>query len=161
MQPTKRIDYEVSHDTTLTISDIPMVLKHVNKLSRIVDGFVFAFIEGDAVRYDTVKVIREANGRRLKIHKLAIAPIVLERIRKHQYQRWYVRCGNKLHPLQQVKPSVIEESFYFMVSADPRYRTQTAYIGETLFIRKKPLLACRSVRPGWGVTLPTKLLAVI
>lgn len=150
MKPTKKIDREVSYDTALDISDIPMVLKHVNKLQPIVKGFVFAFIDNGLTYYDTVKVIRECNGHRLRIPKLQATSIVLERLRSRGYQRWYVHCGSNLHPLQQTKPTDMLNAFIFLVSDDPHYRTQTAYLGETLFIRKKPLVACRPVRAVWG-----------
>lgn len=158
MKPTKKIDQEVSYDTALDISDIPMVLKHVNKLQQIVKGFVFAYIDKDLTYYDTVEVIRECNGHRLKIPKLLVAPVVLERLKNRVYQRWYVHCGKNLHPLQQAKPNDIMNAFIFLVSDDPRYRTQTAYPGETLFIRKKPLVACRPVRVDWGDSMPDVLV---
>lgn len=160
MKPTKKIDQEVSYDTALDISDIPMVLKHVNQLQKIVSGFVFAYIEKDLTYYDTVQVIRECNGRPLKIPKLVAPSIVLERIQQRVYQRWYVRCGDSLHPLQQAKPNDVMNNFIFLVSDDPRYRTQTAFTGETQFIRKKPLLACRPVRVQWRDGVPEKLSAV-
>lgn len=157
MKVAKQIDNDIGNDLNTTVCDIPMVLKHVNKLSRIVTGFVFAFHKDGLTYYDTVEVIRETNGCRIRIPKLAITKTVHQRIHAHLYQRWYVQCGEQLYPLQMVKPAVLDDSFYFVVSDNPHYRTQTAFTEETLFIRKKALVACRPFKTGWGVLLPPRI----
>lgn len=158
MKIARQIDLIVAEDMQLDLRDIPVVLKHVHKLHRIVTGFVFAYHKDGLTYYDTVQVLRECNGLRIRIPRFAITSAVKQRIVKHQYQRWYVQCGDALYPLQPAKPVTLFESFYFVVSDDPRYRTQTAFTGETQFIRKKALVACRPVSPGWGVRVQHRKL---
>ena len=157
MKIAKRIDAALCDDMGICISDIPMVLKHVSKVSRLVKGFVFAYIENDLIHYDEVELITECNGFRLRHPKFLMSKLTYERLYKRKYQRWYVRGEQTLYPLQISKPQVFEDSFYIAIDDNPNRKTKIAYVGETPFIRKKPLVACRRCVPGWGVLLNVKL----
>lgn len=149
----KQIDEAMAQELDRKLSEFTVTIKHVQKLYRLIRGFVFAYHKDGEIHYDTVELIWECNGRRIRHPKFVIHPTIQQRIAKHHYQRWFVYCDTTLYPLQTAKPSILEESFIFMVNDDVLYRTKTAYTEETFYIRKKPLLACRPLRSGWGVTL--------
>src|SRR5690606_33685114 len=120
-------------------------------------GFIFAYIENDCIYYDEVEMISECNGFRLRHPKFLMSLATLERIHKRKYQRWYVKGKNVLYPLQIAKPQTFQDSFYLCIDTDPNRRTKIAFEGETKFIRKKPLVACRKDKPSWGVLPKVKI----
>lgn len=153
-----QIDEVIASHLELTLFQFQLTIKHTLTLNRLLRGFLFAYSKDGVTYYDTVPLITECNGQRIRLPKFAIHPSISKRIAAHQYQRWYVYDSDTLYPLQMAKPSVFETTFPFKVNDDVLYRTQTAYTEETMFIRKKPLLALRPIRPGWGVTLRYPLL---
>lgn len=153
---TKQLDDTLTQVLGLELAPFTLTIKHAQKLSRLIKGFIFAYVKYSEIHYDIVELISECNGHRIRIPKFAIHPDIKQRIAKHQYHRWFAYCNDKLYPLQMAKPSVLEDSFIFKVNDDCLYRTQIAYTEETMFIRKKPLVICRPASPGWGVTLRRK-----
>ena len=154
----KQIDELMAQELERKLSPFTMTIKHVQKLHRLIRGFVFAYAKDGVTYYDVAELIWECNGKRIRLPKFALHDTIRQRIAKHQYQRWFVYCDDTLYPIQTAKPSVLEESFIFMVNDDVTYRTKTAYIEESLFLRKKALLACRPLKSGWGVTLQKQRL---
>ncbi|MNC08579.1 hypothetical protein D3C87_1104910 [compost metagenome] len=150
---TKHMDEVLACDLERELFQYTVTIKHTLKLTRVITGFVFAYTKDNEIYYDMVPLVYERNGMRIKLPKFAMPPVVKQRIAKHQYLRWYVYSNTVLYPLQTAKPSALEESFIFTVDDNPYYQTQTAYQEETMFLRKKPLMHCRPLKPGWGVTL--------
>jgi hypothetical protein len=153
---TKQMDELLADDLALDLFQFTVTIKHTLKLTRVITGFVFAYSKDNQIYYDMVPLVYERNGMRIKLPKFAMPPVVKQRIAKHQYQRWYVYSDTVLYPLQTAKPNALEESFIFTVDDNPYYQTQTAYQEETMFLRKKALMHCRPLKPGWGVTLRRK-----
>ncbi len=153
-----QIDEVIASHLELTLFKYQLTIKHTLTLHRILRGFIFAYSKDNIVHYDTAPLITECNGQRIRLPKFAIHPAISKRIASHHYHRWYVYDDDTLYPLQMAKPSVFENTFPFKVNDDVLYRTKTAYTEETMFIRKKPLLAHRPPTPGWGVTLHYPLL---
>ncbi|WDS62403.1 hypothetical protein [Pseudomonas phage D6] len=147
----QRQDALVAADLRLGHSPITMVLKHATRFPDKVDGFVFAFEQGGLVHYDIVDVWRSVNGMRVRIPRFRSQPVIEERLRRRQYNRWYVIGNGYLFPVQTAKVEDLKDQFYFLTDSDPTYRTTTILTEECKFIRKKPLVQCRVQRPGWGI----------
>ena len=153
---SKELDQHMAQELGLLISPFMLTLKHARQLTKVVKGFVFVYTRDGQTFYDTVDAWTETNGLRKRVVRFITHPCIEERLGKHQYQRWYVRDGITLYPLQTSKVEDLKEHFYFCTDSDPRYRTQVAFVGETQFIRKKPLVAMRRLQPGWGIVLPSE-----
>lgn len=153
---TKLIDQQVADDLGLQLSPFTMTLKHARGLTKMVQGFVFAFQHQDLVYYDQVERWSETLGMRHKISRFISNPQVEERLAKHQYKCWYVHDGQTLYRIQTAKVDCLKDHFYFITDATGRHQTQTAGIQETLFIRKKPLVAARPFKTTWGEPLVSK-----
>jgi len=146
----QRQDTLVAADLRLDHSPITMILKHATRFPDKVDGFVFAFEQSGLIHYDIVDVWRSVNGMRVRIPRFRSHPVIEERLRKRQYNRWYVIGNGYLFPVQTAKVDDLKDQFYFLTDSDPTYRTTTILTEECKFLRKKPLLQCRVVRPSWG-----------
>lgn len=153
-----QIDEVIASHLELELCQFQLTIKHTLKLHRHLRGLIFAYCKDGTTYFDTAPLIYECNGLRIRLPKFAMHPSIRKRIAAHQYNRWYVYSAETLYPLQMVKPSVLETTYPFKVNDDVLYRTQIAYNEETMFIRKKPLLAVRPYKPGWGVTLRYPLL---
>ncbi|ARV77203.1 hypothetical protein FDI21_gp032 [Pseudomonas phage Noxifer] len=153
-----QIDEVIASHLELNLFQFQITIKHTLTLNRILRGLLFAYSKDGVTYYDTVPLITECNGLRIRLPKFAMHPSIRKRIAAHQYQRWYVYDSDTLYPLQMAKPSVLEATYPFKVNDDVLYRTQIAYLEETMFLRKKSLLALRPIKHGWGVTLRVPLL---
>jgi len=151
--PASLIDEVLASHLELTMFQYMVTIKHTLPLNRHLRGFIFAYCIDGIVHYDQVPLIDECNGLRIRHPKFAMPSAVRKRIAKHQYHRWFMYSDDILYPLQIAKPSTLEDAYLFKVNDDVRYRTQTAYTEDTMFLRKKPLLAMRPFKPGWSVTL--------
>lgn len=154
--PTKQVDQELADELGLILSPFVMTLKHIRVLPKVVQGFVFAFQKDGITYYDTVDAWTETLGLRHKTIRFITHPVIELRIRQRQYQRWYVRDSETLYPVQMAKVDALYDTFYFVSDPDPGYRTQQVFTGDTLFIRKKPLMAMRPLHPGWSLYLDPK-----
>jgi hypothetical protein len=155
----KQLDQAVANELGLVLSPFTMILRHVVGLRQLVDGFVFALVQGDYIHVDTVDTWNDANGMRAKIKKFISNPLVEERLAKRQYRRWYVRGGGELFPVQTAKTEDLKENFYFLIDDNPSHRTLTVFNEECPKLRKYSLYTQQALPFNWGVIL-RKPLAV-
>lgn len=150
---TNTLDHELAEELGLRVSPFVMTLKHLAPLTKVIQAFVFVFQKEGLTYYDKAEVWTETLGRRHKIARFILAPVVEQRLNQRVYRRWYVCDGQMLYPVQTAKVAALYEVFYFVTDPTPGYRTHPVFIGETQFIRKKPLMAMRCLQPGWSVRL--------
>lgn len=150
---TLRFDQAVAEELSLTLADIAIVIKHAALFPDAVTQFVFAYEQNGLIYYDIADTWHEVNGMRVRNPRFRSHPIIEDRLNRHHYYRWYVVGNGMLFPVQQSKVEALRTLFTFLIDSDPRYRTQTAFFGETQFIRKKPLVQCRRQKLGWGIEL--------
>jgi hypothetical protein len=149
----KQMDEDIASELDLELCPFTLTIKHTLKLHRYMRGFIFAYSKDGITYYDEVPLVYEHNGLRIRVPQFAMHPSIRQRIAARHYQRWYMYSYDKVFPLQTAKPSVLEDSYPFKVNDDCLYRTRTAYTEGLMYLRKKPLVACRPIKPGWGVTL--------
>lgn len=149
-KPIQRLDTLVADDLGLTLASIAMILKHVTRFPKMIDGFVFAYTDAELVHYDTAMTWHYVNGMRVRNPRFQLHPVVAERLNKRKYKRWYVMGDGHLYPLQTAKTEDLYDQFQFIADTCPTYRTTTVLTEECLFIRKKPLLFHRLPKPTWG-----------
>lgn len=150
---TLRFDQAVAEELSLTLADIAIIIKHAARFPDAVTHFIFAYEQNGLIYYDVMNTWHSANGMRVRNPRFRSQPIIEDRLNRHHYYRWYVVGNGRLFPVQQAKVEALRSLFSFVIDDDPRYRTQTAFFGETQFIRKKPLVHCRTQRPTWGTEI--------
>lgn len=135
-----RIDNAVARDLGIELSSIPTTLKEVTGNPDSVCALILAFeIEG-IVHYDLLPVWRYINGMRIKIPKFQSHPIIEERLVKKIYKRYYVLCQDTFANLKLDKPNDLRANLPFRIGDDHRYQTTMVVTGDTMGLRKKPLL---------------------
>lgn len=154
---TKQLDLLVAEDLQIVLSDIPVIVKHVVRLDKLITGFVFAYIYNDVVHYDTSDTWDRVNGMRVRNPRFGLHSIVNDRLMKHQYRRWYARSNGYLFPLQHAKIEDLKEAFYFLTDNDPTYQTSIILPVDAPLIRKAHIYEPEMKHPNWGVTYRPRL----
>lgn len=154
---TKQLDILVAEDMQLTLSDLPVILKHVVRLDKLITGFVFAYIQNDVVHYDTSDTWYRVNGMRVRTPRFGLHPTVNERLSKHHYRRWYARSNGYLFPLQHAKVDDLKDTFYFLTDNDPTYQTSIILPMEAPLIRNGSIHQPERTHLEWGVTYRPRL----
>lgn len=140
----KLLDKAVADDLGLVLSPSTTVLKRVVEHPTAINGFVFAFVQGDVIHYDRADVLRSVNGMRVKLPKFISVPLIETRLAKRLYKRWYVWGNGILFPVQIAKAEELKHNFLFSIGNDPLYQTSTIHVYESPQIRKRSLLFHRS-----------------
>jgi len=146
---TVRFDQAVAEELGLELSTIVIIIKHASQFPDKVTQFVFAYEQNGLIYYDIADTWHEVNGRRVRNPRFRSHKVIEDKLNKRQYYRWYVVGNGILFPVQQSTVENLRLLFSFLIDDDPRYRTQTAFFGETQFIRKKPLVNCRPAKQAW------------
>lgn len=150
----QRLDEQIAQELGLRLSPFVLTIKHGRKLHQVIQGFIFAYTQDDVPMFDEVPVWRSSSGIRHKVTRYISHPRIEQRLIKRHYTRWYIRNDDILFPMQTAKIEDLREHFYFVADDNPLNRTQIVMTEDTQFIRKKPLLGVRQVRPEWGVPFP-------
>lgn len=146
---TRKFDLMIADELGLELADIAIILKHATRFPEAVTQFVFAYEQSGLSYYDVADTWTEVNGMRVRNPRFRSHPIIEDRLNRRQYYRWYVVGNGRLFPVQTAKVETLRDLFSFVTDSDPSYRTQTVLVGETQFIRKKPITQCRQTKPTW------------
>lgn len=135
----KLLDKAIAEDLGLLLSPKTYVLKRVIENPTTIDGFIFAFEQDNVIYYDLLDILRDVNGRRIKLPKFMSTPLIESRLVKRQYKRWYVWGNGMLFPVQNAKAEDLKANFLFVIGNIPNYQTSTIYSYESPHLRKNSL----------------------
>lgn len=155
----KLLDKAVADDLGLVLSPSTTILKRVVEHPTAINGFVFAFEQGDQIHYDRVDVLRSVNGMRVKLPKFISVPLIEKRLATRLYKRWYVWGNGILFPVQTAKVEDLKNYFLFIIGEDPIYQTSIITTYESPQLRKKSLLFHRSGEFNYASQSPTRQVA--